>query len=155
MADYGIDAAAECNSLFIDGTFSTCPFPFYQTITLLGKSGEKVHLLGWALVPNKQQSTYKDVLEMLCDTYMEKTYIPTTLPIRKKSVMYNPDWTCLYENDDGTVTNNFSESNNARLKRKLGLHPSLFKFLLAMKQEAAASEVKWLQRNCPAPKKRP
>ena len=53
------------------------------------------------------------------------------------------------------MTNNYSESNSARLKRKLGLHPSLFKFLRAMKQEAAASEVKWLRQNCPAPKKRP
>ena len=53
MADYGIEAASRCDSLFIDGTFSTCPFPFFQTVTLLGKVGEKVFLLGWALVPNK------------------------------------------------------------------------------------------------------
>ena len=86
--------------------------------------------------------------------YMEKTYIPTSLPIRKKSVLYNPDWTCLYENDDGVMTNNYSESNNARLKRKVGLHPTLFKFLCAMKEETAAMEVQWLQRSCPAPKKR-
>ena len=79
--------------------------------------------------------------------YMEKNYVPTTVPIRKKSVLFNPDWTCLYDNDDGIVTNNYSESNNARLKRKLGLHPSLFKFLSAMKEETAPMEVLWLQRN--------
>ena len=84
--------------------------------------------------------------------YVKKTYIPTSLPIRKKSFLYNPDWTCLYENDDGLMTNNYSERNNARLKRKVGLHPTLFKFLCAMKEETAAMEVQWLQRSCPTPK---
>ena len=68
MADYGIEAASRCDSLFIDGTFSTCPFPFFQTVTLLGKVGEKVFLLGWALLPNKLESTYKDVLHIFRDT---------------------------------------------------------------------------------------
>ena len=261
MADYGIAAAAECESLFIDGTFSTCPFPFYQTITLLGKAGGKVYLLGWALLPNKQQSTYKDVLTMMRETcseagvdldfsfiymdgeraiinaskavfedsqqiichfhisdaqrryggnqmadlvkkkkdlktfylrskkifflrwevwpttwrlmkedlepetlllpevtsyiaYMEKNYIPTSLPVRKKSVLYSPDLTCLWENDDGTVTNNYSESNNARLRRQLGIHPKFPKFLKGMRQEAGAQETEWLRRNIPGPKKR-
>ena len=68
MAQYGIEAASQCESLFVDGTFSTSPFRFFQTITLLGKVGEKVFLLGWVLVTNKLESTYKVVLRMFRDT---------------------------------------------------------------------------------------
>ena len=62
ISDTQIEAAAQCNCLSLDGTFSTCPSPFFQNFILIGELDGKTYELAWVLMPNKLQATYKDVL---------------------------------------------------------------------------------------------
>ena len=59
-----LQIAGSCESIFIDGTFGTCPFPFYQVVYINGRCGENVYPLATALLPNKLQDTYKEVFEL-------------------------------------------------------------------------------------------
>ena len=71
MSDVQIDIAERSTELFIDGTFATCPRPFYQTLYLRGKVGNNDLTIAHALFPNKQEQTYKDVLQKVQDVYTE------------------------------------------------------------------------------------
>ena len=67
MSDVGMEMAKDATDLFMDGTFATCPRPFYQKCYLRGKIGDQVFTLGYALLPNKLQQTYEDVLQFIAD----------------------------------------------------------------------------------------
>ena len=69
-SDVQLQIAASCESLFVDGTFSTCPAPYYQVLYLNGRCDENVFPLATALLPNKLQATYQEIFEAfndLCD----------------------------------------------------------------------------------------
>ena len=56
MTDEQFQIAAEADTIFIDGTFSTCPAPLPSS-----KVGENTYP---ALLPNKLEETYEDVVEL-------------------------------------------------------------------------------------------
>ena len=53
MSDIQIDIAAAADSIFIDGTFSIVPAPFYQVLFIVAKVGENTYPIATALLPNK------------------------------------------------------------------------------------------------------
>ena len=56
-------AEAEC--LYVDGTFETCPHLFYQIFSIhIIKYGQTFPMV-YALLPNKQQSTYNRMFMMV------------------------------------------------------------------------------------------
>ena len=57
--------------------------------------------------------------------------------------------TTAYESDHGVLTNNNCESYNFRMKKALGDHPSLPKFIGFQIKENATIELQWLQRDRP------
>ena len=71
MSDVQMDIAAESESIFIDGTFSICPQPFFQVVFISGKVGENVYPIATALCPNKLETTYHELLEKLKTTCEE------------------------------------------------------------------------------------
>ena len=263
MSDKQREIAANSSALFIDGTFSICPKPYKQVLVLRGKTETTVHTIAYALLPNKKEKTYSDVLHKMKDIcataghatdfafvhsdcehaiinsvrthfpetdirlchfhvadairrqvaslglkamvgscpdfralyetsrnlfyfpsqtwpalwentlsslnkdvlsqpavtkfvkYMETVWVPTTLPIRNNSVQFRPTNTCLFKGDDGTLTNNFSESYNARLKTKFGNDPNLAKFLRHLRKEVFNVEVEYAQRHARKFKRKP
>ena len=70
------------------------------------------------------------------------------LPIRPKSCRYHPSMTTAFESNDGLITNN-CESYNYRMKKALGDHPNLPKFLGALKKENSVIESRWMQNEQP------
>ena len=71
ISDSQVQIASPCTHLFIDGTHLTCPPPWPQTVVLRGKTGDSVHTIGWALLPNKLEKTYKEVLQKFKDICSE------------------------------------------------------------------------------------
>ena len=65
MSDLEIQIASNAKAIFLDGTFCTTPRPFYQTLYIRAKVGDNVFTIGHALLPNKHESSYFEVLEML------------------------------------------------------------------------------------------
>ena len=63
FSDTQIEMAEKAESLFLDGTFSTCPAPYKQLLILRGKIDSSVHTLAYALLPDKKEKTYSDVLK--------------------------------------------------------------------------------------------
>jgi hypothetical protein len=61
MSPTQIEIAFAGESLFIDGTFSMCPFPFYQVLFLRTRVGSNRYIICTCLLPNKQEQTYHDV----------------------------------------------------------------------------------------------
>ena len=55
MSDKQMEVASQATSLFVDGTFATCPEPFFQTVVLRAKVGENRYTIGTAFLPNKQE----------------------------------------------------------------------------------------------------
>lgn len=55
----------ESKHWFIDGTFKSTPSLFYQTYVILAEKYGGVHPVIYALLPNKQTNTYKNMLQML------------------------------------------------------------------------------------------
>jgi hypothetical protein len=62
-----MEIASQGTSLFLDGTFSACPFPFYQVVFLRTRVGVNRYTIGSALLPNKMEQTYVDVLKLFKD----------------------------------------------------------------------------------------
>ena len=55
----------EANTLYVDGTFHTCPRVFYQIFTVhVEQIGWRVPLV-YCLLPNKRQETYERVFQLL------------------------------------------------------------------------------------------
>ncbi len=54
-----------CHTLFVDGTFATCPRLFYQFFTIHAKMSGRHLQLVFCLLPNKQQGTYERVFRIL------------------------------------------------------------------------------------------
>ena len=71
MSDAQLGIADSADSIFVDGTFSICPQPFYQVLFINAKFGENVYQLATALLPNKLETTYREVLELLRDVVAE------------------------------------------------------------------------------------
>ena len=71
MSDTQVEIAAASDTLFIDGTFSICPSPFFQVVFCSAKVGENVFPIATALLPNKLEATYRDVLELIRDVCEE------------------------------------------------------------------------------------
>lgn len=67
MSDAQIEIALESDTLFVDGTFSITPFPFYQVFVLRGKVGNNRYTIGTALLPNKREETYKELFQLMVD----------------------------------------------------------------------------------------
>ena len=79
--------------------------------------------------------------------YMEATWIPVEFPFLPNAVLFNPSITCLFQGDDGIITNNFCESYNARLKLKFGNNPNFYQFLGMLRHELYVVEVEYHQRH--------
>ena len=75
MSDLQMDIAASSQTFFIDGTFAICPFPFYQVVFFNAKVGENVFCIATALLPNKLEATYKDVLQLIKDVFAENNKV--------------------------------------------------------------------------------
>ena len=71
MSDVQIEIASSADTIFIDGTFSTCPAPFFQIVYITAKVDENNDPIATALLPNKLETTYKDVLKLVCDVCEE------------------------------------------------------------------------------------
>ena len=67
MSDTQIAIASSSDTLFKDGTFSICPSPFFQVVFYSAKVGENTFPIATALLPNKLEATYRDVLELIRD----------------------------------------------------------------------------------------
>ena len=67
MSAAQIEIAIESDTLFLDGTFSITPHPFYQVFVLRGKVGNNRYTIGTALLPNKREETYREVFQMMVD----------------------------------------------------------------------------------------
>jgi hypothetical protein len=66
MSDYGKWVLSKSEHVFCDGTFDTAPPPFKQIYFLLGKMPEMSAVpCVFALLPNKETSTYKKLLEVV------------------------------------------------------------------------------------------
>ena len=74
-------------------------------------------------------------------------WVPDRVPIRPKSVRFHPSMTTAFESNNGHLTNNISESYNARMKKKLGDHPNLPKFIRKMRKEVAWVEFTWIKKD--------
>ena len=72
MSDVQIDIATNCTSVFLDGTFSIAPKPFYQVVFIHGKVGNNKYPIATALLPNKLEKTYREVLEKIRDLCAEQ-----------------------------------------------------------------------------------
>ena len=71
MSDKQTEITANSNVLFIDGTFSVCPKPYKQVLVLRGKTDTTVHTIAYALLPNKKEKTYAEILHLMkqvCNT---------------------------------------------------------------------------------------
>ena len=73
MSAVQIDIALESDTLFLDGTFAITPEPFYQTFILRGKVGNNRYTIGTALLPNKKETTYKELLQKMVDVIKDST----------------------------------------------------------------------------------
>ena len=67
MSEAQMEAAVEADTANIDGTFTMCPEPFFQVVFLRVKVGENRFTVATALLPNKQEKTYTEVLEKLVE----------------------------------------------------------------------------------------
>ena len=65
MSDIQMEIAATVDSIFLDGTFSISPKPFYQVVFITGKVEDNVFPIATALLPNKLEATYREVLEKI------------------------------------------------------------------------------------------
>lgn len=67
----------ESNHWFVDGTFRSAPQLFYQVYVILAEKFSGVLPIIYALLPNKQQKTYEEMLHLLKDIQPElnPTYI--------------------------------------------------------------------------------
>ena len=72
MTDKQIEMASASNSLFLDGTFSICPEPFYQVMFMTGVVDDNTYLIATAILPNKEQITYQQILTKMRDVCQEK-----------------------------------------------------------------------------------
>ena len=52
-----------------------------------------------------------------------------------------------YQSNDGILTNNDSESYNARMRKKIGNHPNLPTVIGVLREENTLVEIDWLQRD--------
>ena len=75
MSDIQMDIAASSQTIFMDGTFAICPFPFYQVVFFSAKVGDNVYPIATALLPNKLEATYKDVLQLIKDVFTENNKV--------------------------------------------------------------------------------
>lgn len=53
---------ATCNEWYVDGTFKIAPILFQQVFVIMGFANGGVHPCLYALLPNKNQSTYSRLL---------------------------------------------------------------------------------------------
>lgn len=60
-----LELLRDSNIIYGDGTFKTAPVLFSQIYTLLGKRFGGVHPIVYALLPNKQRSTYQSMFELI------------------------------------------------------------------------------------------
>ena len=76
MSPTQVEIASQCDSLFIDGTFSITPEPFFQVLFINGKNSDNdnVFPIATALMPNKLETSYRDVLEKIQDICQEHGY---------------------------------------------------------------------------------
>ena len=81
----------------------------------------------WALLWDQLDDSMKEnakVLEM--KQYMERNWVPTSLPLKKNAKRFDVLMTNHFDTVDGETNNNISEGYNARLKIRFGNHPNLF-----------------------------
>ena len=71
FSDAQMEIGCEADTLFIDGTFSICPEPFYQIVFMRAKVGTDRYTIATALLPNKQEKTYTEMLKCIAKTYEE------------------------------------------------------------------------------------
>ena len=57
--DKNIALLCEANTIYVDGTFQTCPKLFYQIFTFHAFKHGKQFPLVYAFLPNKQRQTYE------------------------------------------------------------------------------------------------
>ena len=55
----------QCTDIYIDGTFSTCPKPFKQLVTIHGKYGNRILPFAFCMLISKHISLYRKMLHQL------------------------------------------------------------------------------------------
>lgn len=55
----------QCSDIYIDGTFSTCPKPFKQLITIHGKYGNRILPFAFCMLISKRIALYREMLRQL------------------------------------------------------------------------------------------
>ena len=61
----------ECRTAYIDGTFKSCPKPYYQFVTVHGMHSGKVLPFGMALTAGKDEEYYIELLTVLQEKIVE------------------------------------------------------------------------------------
>ena len=65
MTKGGEEIAHRACTVFMDGTWYSCPKPWPMMFVLRGKVGDTVHTIAYALMPDKKETTYKEVLQKM------------------------------------------------------------------------------------------
>ena len=63
--DTNIKLLCEAQTIYVDGTFQTCPSLFYQVFTIHAFKNGRQFPLVYALLPNKSQATYVRAFELV------------------------------------------------------------------------------------------
>ena len=75
----------EADTLYVDGTFQTCPRVFYQIFTIHATYAGKHIPLVYCLLPNKRQETYERVFRIIQEKACHHTTFIFVRPICAKS----------------------------------------------------------------------
>ena len=95
---------AEC--FYVDGTFETCPRLFYQIFTIhIIKYGQTFPMV-YALLPNKQQTTYNRMFMMVKEAALNLglDLTPSSVLSDFKQALINFDWTFQLLNTGAATT---------------------------------------------------
>ena len=63
--DKNIELLCESDTIYVDGTFQTCPILFYQIFTMHAFKHGKQYPLIYAFLPNKQRYTYERAMNLV------------------------------------------------------------------------------------------
>lgn len=55
----------QCDDVYVDGTFSTCPKPFKQLVTIHGKYGDRVLPFAFCMLRSKETALYREMFRQI------------------------------------------------------------------------------------------
>ena len=87
----------------------------------------------WELLWDQLDESMKENAKVLqMKDYMERNWVPTSLPLKKNATKFDVLMTNHFDSVDDETNNNISEAYNARLKIRFGNHPNIFRLCQSM-----------------------